>query len=69
MGWLIKLGDGAKSDLAKIDKAIALRITKFLRERLATLDNLRSVGKPLKGSQLGDCWALSRRRLSRYRKH
>jgi mRNA interferase RelE/StbE len=42
--------------LAKLDKPIAKRITKFLRERVIGLDDPRSIGEALKGSQLGDFW-------------
>jgi mRNA interferase RelE/StbE len=64
LGWLISLDEGAKSDLAKLDKPVALRITKYLRERLSLLDDPRSVGKPLKGSKLGEFW---RYRVGDYR--
>ncbi len=43
-------------DLAKLDKQIARRITEFLRERVAVLDDPRSIGEALKGSKLGDFW-------------
>jgi mRNA interferase RelE/StbE len=33
-----------------------LRIVKFLRERVAVLDNPRSIGEMLVGSTLGDFW-------------
>lgn len=32
------------------------RILSFLRERVAVLDDPRSVGEALKGSKLGDFW-------------
>jgi mRNA interferase RelE/StbE len=56
LAWLIKLDDAAKKDLAKLDKPIAKRITAFLRERVAVLDDPRSIGEALKGSKLGDFW-------------
>ncbi len=56
MAWLIEFDESAKADLAKMDKPIAKRITKFMRERVATLDDPRSIGEALKGSQLGDLW-------------
>jgi len=34
----------------------ALRILKFLHERIARLDDPRSIGDALKGSKLGDFW-------------
>jgi mRNA interferase RelE/StbE len=56
LAWRIELDDGAKKDLAKLDKQVAKRIMAFLRERLASLDDPRSIGEALRGSQLGDFW-------------
>lgn len=56
MVWLISFEDDAKKELAKMDKQVARRITAFLRERVATLDDPRSIGEALKGSKLGEFW-------------
>jgi mRNA interferase RelE/StbE len=56
LAWLIEIDDAAKKDLAKLDKQLAKRITTFLRERVAVLDDPRSIGEALKGSKLGDFW-------------
>ncbi len=56
MAWLIEFDDKAKKELASLDKVVAKRITAFLRERVAILDNPRSIGEALKGSKLGDFW-------------
>lgn len=56
MAWRIEIDDAAKKDLAKLDKPLAKRITTFLRERVAVLDDPRSIGEALKGSKLGDFW-------------
>ena len=56
MAWRIELDDAAKKDLAKLDKPVAKRITTFIRERLAVLDDPRSIGDALKGSRLGELW-------------
>lgn len=56
MAWLIKFDEAAIKELAKLDKQIARRITVFLRERVAVLDDPRSIGEALKGSKLGDLW-------------
>lgn len=56
MVWLIEFDDAAIKDLVKLDKQIARRITAFLRERVAVLDDPRSIGEALKGSKLGDFW-------------
>jgi mRNA interferase RelE/StbE len=56
MAWKVELGSDADNDLAKLDPSIARRILKFLHERVATLDDPRSVGEALKGSKLGEFW-------------
>jgi len=40
--------------LDKLDAQHAKRILKFLRERIAKLEDPRGLGKPLQGSQLGE---------------
>lgn len=56
MAWKIKVEGQAIKELAKLDKPMARRITKFLRERVALLDDPRSIGEALKGSRLGEFW-------------
>lgn len=56
MVWALKFDEGAKKDLAKLDKQIAKRITTFLVDRVAALDDPRSIGEALRGSKLGDFW-------------
>lgn len=56
MAWQIEFGDASKKDLAKLDKQVARRITAFLRERVAKLEDPRSIGEALKGSKLGEFW-------------
>ena len=56
MVWQIKFDDASKKDLAKLDKQVARRITAFLRERVAVLDDPRSIGEALKGPDLGEFW-------------
>ena len=56
MAWTIEFEDAALQELAKLDKPVANRIVAFLRERVAVLDNPRSIGQVLKGSQFGDFW-------------
>lgn len=64
LAWLIEFEDSARKELAKLDKPIARRITEFLRERVAPLDNPRSLGHALTGSELGEFW---RYRVGDYR--
>ena len=56
MAWRIEFEDAALKELAKLDKQVARRILAFLRERVAVLDDPRSVGEALKGSRLGEFW-------------
>ena len=56
MAWRIEFDEGAKKDLARLDKPVARRITAFLRERVASLDDPRSIGEALSGARLGEFW-------------
>ena len=56
MAWRIEFEDAALKELAKLDKPVARRILAFLRERVAVLDDPRSVGEALNGSKLGEFW-------------
>ncbi len=55
MAWRIELSDEAESFLAKIDRQEQRRFGKFF-DRLAELDNPRSLGKALSGL-LGTFWS------------
>jgi len=54
--WSIEFERDAEKDLRKLDKPVQKRIVKFLRERVAVLENPRSIGAALSGSTLGDYW-------------
>ncbi len=56
MAWTIELDSTAEKELDKLDPQIARRILRFLHGRVATLDNPRSIGEALRGSQLGEFW-------------
>lgn len=56
MAWKIELSAQVDRDLAKLDPPQTKRILKFLRERVAPLDNPRSIGQALQGSRLGEFW-------------
>lgn len=64
MAWRIEIDDGAKKDLAKLDKQVARRVLAFLRKRVAPLDDPRSIGEALQGDRLGEFW---RYRVGDYR--
>jgi mRNA interferase RelE/StbE len=56
MAWKIELSAQADRELGKLDPQQRKRILKFLRDRLASLDNPRSIGQALHGSELGEFW-------------
>lgn len=56
MAWKIELSGQAARELDKLDPPQAKRILKFLSERLARLENPRSIGQALRGSELGEFW-------------
>jgi mRNA interferase RelE/StbE len=56
MAWRVELADSAAKQLRKLDPQIAKRILTFLRDRVALLDDPRSIGEALRGKELGDFW-------------
>jgi mRNA interferase RelE/StbE len=56
MAWSIKFDRKAERELDRLDPQIARRINRFLFERVAPLDDPRSLGEALKGSELGELW-------------
>ena len=56
MAWKVELSSLAQKNLDQLDPQIARRILSFLHERVAPLDDPRSIGEALKGSKLGDFW-------------
>lgn len=56
MAWRVELSSLAEKNLDQLDPQIARRILTFLLERVAQLNDPRSIGDPLKGSKLGEFW-------------
>lgn len=56
MSWTIDFERQAKRDLDKLDSQFRRRVLRFLTERVAALENPRSIGEALKGSELGELW-------------
>ena len=52
MVWQIELAKDAERELRRIDRQAARRILRFLHDRVATLDDPRSIGEAL--SKLGE---------------
>lgn len=56
MAWKIELSEQAERDLTKLDRQHSRRILKFLRDRIAEIENPRSIGKALQGPRFGELW-------------
>ena len=56
MVWAIEFDEAAKKELAKLDRQVANRLLDFLKQRVISLKDPRSVGQALKGSKLGEFW-------------
>jgi mRNA interferase RelE/StbE len=56
MVWKIEIEALAEKELSKLDFQQAKRILSFLFDRVAYLDNPRSIGEALTGSRLGNFW-------------
>jgi len=56
MAWIIEFSGSAKREFTKLDRKNAERIAEFLRGTLASADDARRWGKPLKG-KLADYWS------------
>jgi mRNA interferase RelE/StbE len=63
LAWTIEYTDTARRQLRKLDKQSARRILDYLDERIAPLEDVRSLGKALRGP-LGEFW---RYRVGEYR--
>lgn len=56
MVWRIDFDPAVERELRKLDPQVVRRILKFLHERVATIDDPRSIGEALRGSRLGEFW-------------
>ena len=56
MAWKVELSTLAQKNLDQLDPQIARRLLTFLNERVASLDDPRSIGEAPKGSRLGEFW-------------
>ncbi len=53
MAWNIEYDPGALKDLKKLDPAIQREIVDYMDHRVATAQDPRDFGKPLRGSKFG----------------
>lgn len=56
MGFEVEFDPDAVKDLKKLDRPVQQRLVDFLKMRVATLDNPRSIGEALSGAKLGNYW-------------
>jgi len=56
MAWSVELDPAVVRELSKLDPQVERRILSFLRDRVAVLEDPRSIGEALKGSRLGEFW-------------
>jgi mRNA interferase RelE/StbE len=56
MAWNVEFVEAANRELRKLDPQHAKRILTFLHQRIARLDDPRSVGKALQGARFGEFW-------------
>jgi mRNA interferase RelE/StbE len=55
LAWAIEFDPDALKDLKKLDRQVQ-GLLAFLRERVAPLDDPRSIGEALAGARLGSYW-------------
>ncbi|MEJ7137779.1 type II toxin-antitoxin system RelE family toxin [Amphibiibacter pelophylacis] len=56
MAWRIDFDPAARRELARLDPQQSRRVLAFLRERVAVLEDPRSIGGALTGARLGSFW-------------
>jgi mRNA interferase RelE/StbE len=56
LGYRIEFDPRAAKELEGLDREVARRILRFLRERVAALEDPRSLGEPLRGPEPGRFW-------------
>lgn len=55
MVWKVEISAAVEKELSKLDKQVAVRILKFLNDRVAKSENPRLLGEGLKG-QFEEYW-------------
>ncbi|MGQ0798633.1 MAG: type II toxin-antitoxin system RelE family toxin [Pseudomarimonas sp.] len=56
MVWRVELSTLGQKNVARLDPQTRERVLRFLFERVALLNDPRSIGDSLKGSELGSFW-------------
>ncbi len=56
MAWRIEFEASARKEIERLDRPVASRIIRFLKERIAAADDPRALGQALKGERFGEFW-------------
>lgn len=56
LGYRVEFDPDALKDLQKLDRTVQQRRVGFLRTRVASVDDPRSLGEALAGARLGSYW-------------
>jgi len=56
LAWQIEFKPEALDELGQLDRVVQRRIIKVLKERIAPMDDPRSLGQSLTGKELGQFW-------------
>jgi mRNA interferase RelE/StbE len=56
LAWPIEFDPDALKDLKRLDRPVQVGLVAFLRDRLAPLEDPRSLGEALSGALLGRYW-------------
>jgi mRNA interferase RelE/StbE len=56
LAWTIEFAEAASRQLLKLDRPVARRIVRFLRERVSDAPDPRALGAAPKGDELGRFW-------------
>ena len=56
MAWKIEFTPEAQRNLDRLDRQIARRVVRFIVERIADIEDPRSLGEALHGPDLGRYW-------------
>ncbi len=54
--WTIEYLASVRKDVRRLDPLVRTRLREFLEDRVASLEDPRSIGEALKGSELGEFW-------------
>lgn len=56
MAWRIEIHPRAEKELSNLDRKNARRVLRFLRDRIAPLEDPRCLDEALKGPEVGRFW-------------